>query len=76
MEQLAATLASVHKFWAYIVLVAGVVGLVASAGGWLASGAVCVIEERADAALAVPDGFTLLHERVYGDTALHFLRKA
>jgi hypothetical protein len=34
VEQLAATLATVHKFWAYVVLIAAVVGLVASAGAW------------------------------------------
>jgi hypothetical protein len=35
VEQFAATLASVHKFWAYVVLIAAVVGLVGSAGAWL-----------------------------------------
>jgi 16S rRNA (guanine966-N2)-methyltransferase len=48
----------------------------AAAGGWLAGGAVCVLEERADAECPVPSGFTLLDRRVYGDTALHFLRKS
>lgn len=34
MEQLVATLASIHRFWAYVVLIAAVVGLVAAAGAW------------------------------------------
>lgn len=45
-------------------------------GGWLANGAVCVLEERADVEPALPEGFATLDKRVYGDTALHFLRKA
>ncbi len=48
----------------------------AVAGGWLADAAVCLVEERADIAWAMPAGFTLLDRRVYGDTALHFLRKS
>ena len=47
----------------------------AAEGGWLAPGAVCVIEERADIEPAIPATFTQLDKRVYGDTALHFLRK-
>ena len=43
-------------------------------GGWLVPGAVCVVEERADADFAPPEGFTLLDERRYGDTAVTFLR--
>ena len=35
MDSLIATLASVHSFWRYIVLIAAVVGLVASVGAWL-----------------------------------------
>ncbi len=45
-------------------------------GGWLSAGAVCVLEERADVELAVPVALALLDTRVYGDTALHFLRKS
>jgi 16S rRNA (guanine966-N2)-methyltransferase len=48
----------------------------ALSGGWLVSGAVAVVEERASAEFAAPDGFTLLDSRAYGDTALHFLRRA
>jgi 16S rRNA (guanine966-N2)-methyltransferase len=47
----------------------------AAEGSWLSSGAVCVLEERAGVELLVPPGFSLLDTRVYGDTALHFLRK-
>lgn len=46
----------------------------ASEGGWLTPGAVCVLEERADAGLAPPEGFVLLDKRRYGDTAITFLR--
>jgi 16S rRNA (guanine966-N2)-methyltransferase len=45
-------------------------------GGWLLPAAVAVVEERASASLAPPEGFALLDRRVYGDTALHFLRHA
>lgn len=48
----------------------------AAEGGWLASGAICVLEERAAAAIAVPAAFEVLDQRAYGDTALNFLRKA
>lgn len=44
-------------------------------GGWLASGAICVLEERSDAAIALDAGFERLDTRTYADTALHFLRK-
>lgn len=43
-------------------------------GGWLTPGAVCVLEERADAGLTPPEGFVLLEKRRYGDTAVTFLR--
>ncbi len=46
----------------------------AAAGGWLKRGAVCVVEERADADFAAPVGFTPLDQRRYGDTAVTFLR--
>jgi 16S rRNA (guanine966-N2)-methyltransferase len=48
----------------------------ASGGGWLAPGAVVVVEERASAAFAPPENFTLVDRRAYGDTAIHFLRGA
>jgi 16S rRNA (guanine966-N2)-methyltransferase len=47
----------------------------AAEGGWLASGAVCVLEERTDIEPAMPSAFTPAGKRVYGDTAIHFLRK-
>jgi 16S rRNA (guanine966-N2)-methyltransferase len=47
----------------------------AADGGWLSPGAVCVLEETADAGPALPAAFAVLDRRVYGDTALHFLRK-
>lgn len=46
----------------------------AAAGGWLAPGAVAVVEERANAAFDAPEGFTPVDTRTYGDTAVHFLR--
>jgi 16S rRNA (guanine966-N2)-methyltransferase len=48
----------------------------ARAGGWLSAAATAVVEERADAEFMPPDGFTLLDRRLYGDTAVHFLRFA
>jgi 16S rRNA (guanine966-N2)-methyltransferase len=44
-------------------------------GGWLLPAAVALVEERASAVFAPPDGFALLDRRIYGDTALHFLRR-
>jgi 16S rRNA (guanine966-N2)-methyltransferase len=46
----------------------------ALSGGWLISNAIAVIEERADAVFEPPAGLTLLDRRIYGDTAIHFLR--
>jgi 16S rRNA (guanine966-N2)-methyltransferase len=42
----------------------------ASEGGWLASGAVAVLEERADQAIAWPAPFQEIDRRCYGDTAI------
>lgn len=42
-------------------------------GGWLAPGALCVLEEGKGAPFDRPDGFDLLDERVMGETALRFL---
>lgn len=41
-------------------------------GGWLAPGALCVIEERADVALDLPFGYSLLERRVYAQTQVIF----
>lgn len=46
----------------------------ARSGGWLAPGAVAVVEEREDAELVLPGGFTLVQRRIYGDTAVYFLK--
>ncbi len=40
----------------------------ALAGGWLAPGAICVLEEAASADVPCPEGFTELDRRRYGDT--------
>ena len=45
-----------------------------TAGGWLASGAVVVLEEAEKAAVAGVPGLTLLDRRVYGDTQVRFYR--
>lgn len=55
-------------------------GLIAAArGGWLAPGAVCILEERADVALCIPgpeeNSLALLDRRIYGDTAIHIFRR-
>jgi 16S rRNA (guanine966-N2)-methyltransferase len=47
----------------------------AAAGCWLAPGSICILEERADAAIAPPPEFEAIDTRSYGDTALHFFRK-
>lgn len=46
----------------------------AAAGGWLAPGAVVVVEERADVEIAWPTGFVPFDTRTYGDTRVHFAR--
>ena len=43
-------------------------------GGWLADGALCMIEEEADAKVDLPEGFTLLDRRETGDTQVLFAR--
>jgi 16S rRNA (guanine966-N2)-methyltransferase len=47
----------------------------AADGGWLAADAICVLEEREGIEPLALLGFSMLDTRVYGDTALHFLRK-
>ncbi len=42
----------------------------AAAGGWLAPGAVAVVETPADEEVALPEGFAAPDERVYGGTKL------
>lgn len=44
-------------------------------GGWLAPGAVVVVEEAARAAVAAPAALRLAEERVYGDTKIAILIK-
>lgn len=46
----------------------------AATGGWLEPGAIVVLEERADVAVAWPPGFTPVDDRRWGDTAVHFAR--
>jgi 16S rRNA (guanine966-N2)-methyltransferase len=43
-------------------------------GGWLAPGAVVVIEEGERAALGLPGSLSTIRERTYGETKVHFLR--
>jgi 16S rRNA (guanine966-N2)-methyltransferase len=43
-------------------------------GGWLSSGALCVVEESAKATIEPPESFRAEDERVYGDTKIAFLR--
>jgi 16S rRNA (guanine966-N2)-methyltransferase len=45
-----------------------------AAGGWLAAGAICVVEEAARAEVVAPEGFVGDDERTYGDTKIMFLR--
>lgn len=46
----------------------------AAAGGWLAEGAVAVVEERADVEIALPPQFQELDTRLYGDTKIVLVR--
>jgi 16S rRNA (guanine966-N2)-methyltransferase len=46
----------------------------AAAGGWLKPAALCVLEERADAAIVVPSGLEILERRTPGDSQIVFLR--
>jgi 16S rRNA (guanine966-N2)-methyltransferase len=39
-------------------------------GGWLAPGAIVVVEEEASASIAAPDALRLAEERVYGDAKI------
>ncbi|WP_072395338.1 16S rRNA (guanine(966)-N(2))-methyltransferase RsmD [Hyphomicrobium sp. CS1GBMeth3] len=43
-------------------------------GGWLLPGAVVVFEERANAEVSLPDGFTEIDRRTWGDTQVVFGR--
>jgi 16S rRNA (guanine966-N2)-methyltransferase len=43
-------------------------------GGWLAAGALIVVEEAADAAFTAPAGFEEMERRRYDDTEVVFLR--
>lgn len=44
-------------------------------GGWLANGAIVVIEESAKADVALPDGLERLDQRQYGETQVIFARR-
>ncbi|MGO9771038.1 MAG: 16S rRNA (guanine(966)-N(2))-methyltransferase RsmD [Roseiarcus sp.] len=44
------------------------------AGGWLAPGALVVVEEGAKAEIVAPEGFGVEDARTYGDTKIVFLR--
>ena len=46
----------------------------AAAGGWLRPGAVAVLEERAEADVALPAEFTAFDRRTWGDTQAIFAR--
>ncbi len=45
----------------------------ARAGGWLAAGALCVVEEAATAAFEPGPGFSIVEERSYGETVIRFI---
>jgi 16S rRNA (guanine966-N2)-methyltransferase len=46
----------------------------ARSGGWLAPGALAVLEEDARAEITVPDGFETLNRRTVGDSQVVFLK--
>ncbi len=43
-------------------------------GGWLAAGALCILEEAGAAGIAPPEGYSLIDRRATGDSQLAFLR--
>lgn len=43
-------------------------------GGWLAPGALCVVEEKASAPFGPGPDFTTLDERAYGETIIRFIQ--
>lgn len=43
-------------------------------GGWLAEGALVMLEERSDAAPELSPSFSPCESRVFGDTTIHFFR--
>jgi 16S rRNA (guanine966-N2)-methyltransferase len=50
--------------------------LSAREGGWIAPGALIVVEEAGDAGFIAPEGFSEIERREYGETVLSFLRVA
>lgn len=48
----------------------------ARAGGWLLSGALCVVEETAAVPFHPGEGFSVLDERNYGETVIRFIEAA
>jgi 16S rRNA (guanine966-N2)-methyltransferase len=42
-------------------------------GGWLIPNALVIVEERADAELALPEGYKTLETRLYGETKIVIL---
>lgn len=46
----------------------------AARGGWLAPGALAVLEERIDATVTLPEGFTQIDCRTWGQTQVTFAR--
>ncbi len=46
----------------------------AASGGWLAEGALAVIEEAGSAVVSLPEGFEELERRSYGETAVILAR--
>jgi 16S rRNA (guanine966-N2)-methyltransferase len=48
----------------------------ALAGGWLAAGAICVVEEAASAPFDPGPDFAVVDERSYGETAVRFVEVA
>jgi 16S rRNA (guanine966-N2)-methyltransferase len=45
-------------------------------GGWLAAGALCIVEETGEARIAVPAGFEQVDRRDYGETQMLIVRHA
>jgi 16S rRNA (guanine966-N2)-methyltransferase len=48
----------------------------AKAGGWLAAGALCVVEEAAASSFESGPDFRVLDERSYGETVIRYIEAA
>ncbi|MDC9700909.1 MAG: 16S rRNA (guanine(966)-N(2))-methyltransferase RsmD [Alphaproteobacteria bacterium] len=46
----------------------------AAKGGWLVTGAICILEDHQDASISIPEGFKKMDQRIYRKTQILFLK--